>query len=193
MPRLWTDTIETHRHEVRGAILDAAQALVRDHGLRAATMSRIAKEAGIGRATLYKYFPDAEAVMHAGHEQHVTEHLDRLTKLASGKGSADARLEAVLAGYARICHHRAQGDADLSALVHRGEMVAGAERQLWTLFRDLLAEAASGGGVRADIAPDELASFSLHALSAAGSVPSETAAARLVVVTLAALRATPSV
>lgn len=33
------------------------------------TMSRIAEEIGIGRATLYKYFPDVEAILLAWHER----------------------------------------------------------------------------------------------------------------------------
>ena len=47
----WNETIEAHRREVRGAILDATAALVNKHGLLSVTMSRIAQEAGIGRAT----------------------------------------------------------------------------------------------------------------------------------------------
>jgi AcrR family transcriptional regulator len=189
MPRLWTDTIETHRQQVRNAILDAAGALMNEHGLRAVTMSRIAEEAGVGRATLYKYFPDLEAVLHASHERHVTEHLHHLTELASRGDGADKRLEAVLVGYALICYHRARaGTEDLGALLHRGETVARAERQLQTLFQDLLAEAASRGDIRDDVAPKELAAFCLHALSAAGSLSSEAATKRLVAVTLSALR-----
>ncbi|MEP7020668.1 MAG: helix-turn-helix domain-containing protein, partial [Pseudonocardiales bacterium] len=67
MPKLWTDTIEAHRQAVREATLDTAATLVAERGLSAVTMSRIAEETGIGRATLYKYFPDVEAIMTAWH------------------------------------------------------------------------------------------------------------------------------
>ncbi len=60
MPKLWTETIEEHRRAVHDATLDTTAALVREHGLAAVTMSQIAAAAGIGRATLYKYFPDVE-------------------------------------------------------------------------------------------------------------------------------------
>lgn len=63
MPRLWDDTIEAHRRAVQKAILDNAWALVTEHGLAAVTMSQIAEKTGIGRATLYKYFPDVEAIL----------------------------------------------------------------------------------------------------------------------------------
>src|SRR5262245_8068886 len=74
MPKLWTETIETHRREVRDAILDTAAALVADRGLRSVTMSQVAEETGIGRATLYKYFPGVEAILLAWHERQVTGH-----------------------------------------------------------------------------------------------------------------------
>ena len=52
MPKLWTDTIETHRREVRDAVLDAAADLIAENGLLDVTMSRIAEETGIGRNAL---------------------------------------------------------------------------------------------------------------------------------------------
>jgi hypothetical protein len=74
-------------------------------------------------------------------------------------------------------------------LLHRDRHVADAERHLHDMVRDLLAEAAAAGAVRDDVAPDELASYCLHALSAAGSLPSKAAIRRLVTVTVAGLRA----
>jgi len=55
------------------------------------------------------------------------------------------------------------------------------------MIRDLLTEGAAVGDVRDDVSPDELASYCLHALTAAGSLPSKAAVRRLVVVTLAGL------
>jgi len=75
MPKLWDETIEAHRRAVRDATLDTAAALVAERGLRAVTMSQIAEETGIGRATLYKYFPDVEAILVAWHERHISAHL----------------------------------------------------------------------------------------------------------------------
>ncbi len=188
MPRLWNETIEAHRRAVREAILDTTWGLVAEHGLRSVTMSRIAEETGIGRATLYKYFPDVEAILLAWHERHVTGHLEHLAELRDQAGDAREQLEAVLEAYALICYHREQHDTGLSALLHRGEHVSRAQRQLIDLIRDLLTEGAETGDVRDDIAPDELASYCLHALTAAGSLPSEAAVRRLVAVTLAGLR-----
>jgi hypothetical protein len=51
----------------------------------------------------------------------------------------------------------------------------------------LLAEGARTGDIRDDVAPDELATYCLHALTAASSLPSKAAVRRLVEVTLAGL------
>ena len=56
------------------------------------------------------------------------------------------------------------------------------------MVRNLLTEAARTGDVRADVAPDELAGYCLHALAAASGLASKTAVRRLVTVILAGLR-----
>jgi AcrR family transcriptional regulator len=189
VPKLWTETIDAHRRTVREAILETTWALVTERGLMSVTMTQIAEQAGIGRATLYKYFPDVEAILAAQHERHVASHLEHLAELQNQPGDAGHRLEAVVERYALICYHRERhGTEELAALLHRGEQVAHAQQQLLDLFKDLLTEAAATGDLRNDVAPDELATYCLHALTAAGSLPSEAAVNRLVAVTLAGLR-----
>ena len=188
VPKLWNETIEEHRRAVRDAIVETTWALVAERGLRSVTMSQIAEQTGIGRATLYKYFPDVEAILVAGHQRHVAGHLERLAELRDQAGDAGERLAAVLEAWAFISYHRERHRGELSALVHRGEDVARARQQLTDLMRDLLIEVAETGELRDDVAPDELATYCLHALTAAGSLPSKAAVRRLVAVTLAGLR-----
>ena len=185
MPKLWNETIRAHRAAVRDAILDATAALVAEHGLLSVTMSQIAEKVGIGRATLYKYFPDVEAILLAWHERHVGSHLEQLAGIREQSGDALARLEAVLGQYALIEHKRHA--SELAALLHRSEHVARAQQHLTDIVRELLSEAAETGDVRNDVAPEELASYCLHALSAAGSMQSEAAVRRLITVILAGL------
>jgi len=190
MPKLWNQTIEAHRREVRDAILDSTAALVAEHGLRSVTMSQIAEQTGIGRATLYKYFPDVEAILIAWHDRHVTAHLEHLAAVRDQVKDPGERLEAVLAAYAHIAHEMAKRrhGAELTALVHRDEHVAHARQQLHDLIRDVLTDAATGGAIRDDFPADELASYCRHALDAAGSLPSKAAVHRLVTLTLAAVQ-----
>ena len=64
-----TSTYERNRingvHQVdeqRNAILDAAETLFLRKGLENTTMGDIAKETGIHRATVYRYFPDRDPI-----------------------------------------------------------------------------------------------------------------------------------
>ena len=189
MPKLWTETIQTHRREVRDAILDTTAALVAEHGLLAVTMSQIAEATGIGRATLYKYFPDIEAILLAWHDRQITAHLAYLAEVRDQTADIGERLEAVLEAYALLSRHaRGHEDAGFAVLLHRDERVARAERQVHQLIRDLLAAAAKAGEVRDDVPPDELASYCVHALAGAGHQRSKAVVRRLVAVTLAGLR-----
>jgi AcrR family transcriptional regulator len=189
VPKLWNATIESHRKQVREAILRTTAELVATHGLRSVTMSQIAEEAGIGRATLYKYFKDVEAILLAWHERQITGHLEQLAEIRDQAGDPSERLEAVLEAYALISHEtRGHHDTELAAFLHRDEHLARARQHLVEMIRDLLAEGVRSGAIRDDVAPDELASYCLHALAAASSLPSTTAVRRLVTVTLAGLQ-----
>lgn len=174
MPKLWAETVDSHRHEVRSAILDAVGELVRQRGALAVSMSEVAVQAGIGRATLYKYYPDVEALLHAWHTRHAAHHLATLTDLRDQPGDPWARLLGVLQGYARICQQRLQyAGGDLGALLHRAEHTDHLNSQLLDLLTTLIAEAAHSGAVRNDLEPVELAHYCRRALEAAADVPSE--------------------
>jgi len=174
---------------VREATLDTTAALLAEHGLRSVTMSQIAEETGIGRATLYKYFPDVEAILRAWHERQITSHLEYLAEVRDQAGDAGERLEAVLEAYALISREsRGHHDTEFAAFLHRDEQVARAGRKLRDMIRDLLTEASQNGELRDDVSPDELASYCLHALAAASGLPTKAAVRRLVMVTLAGLR-----
>jgi AcrR family transcriptional regulator len=195
---LWTETIDEHRRVVRDAAIDATAALIAEHGLAGVSMSRIADQAGIGRATLYKYFPDVDAILLAWHQRQVADHLQQLTATrehASSRPRATPRtvVHAVLEAYALIQHrhHGGGAGAELEALVHRGEHVAHARRQLRDLLLAPLLAGVDAGEVRADLPADELAGYCLHALNAAADLPSKAAVRRLVALILDSLRPLP--
>ena len=186
MPKLWSETIDSHRHAVREAALDTAAELVAAHGLASVTMSHIAKMAGIGRATLYKYFPDVQSILSAWHERQVGNHLHQLAAIRDGQGDAGERLKAVLETYAFIAHEHQ--NIELASLMHQGGHVVIAREKLVTLIADLLRQGVKLRQIRDDVAPNELAGYCLYALSAAGNLPSKAAVHRLVTITLAGLR-----
>src|SRR5215472_13395351 len=187
VPRLWTETIEAHRAAVTDAVLDTAAALAAEHGPASVTMSQIAGQAGIGRATLYKYFPDVNAILVAWHQRQIARHLAQLADVAAHGGTAVERLEAVLQALALRINYSKPHDTELAALLHRGAHMAVAQQHLREFIASLLAEAAKAGDVRDDVAPIELAGYCLHALTAAGTLTSAAAVSRLVALTMTGL------
>jgi AcrR family transcriptional regulator len=188
MPKLWNETIETHRRDVRDAILDATSALVAEGGLRSVTMSLIAEKADIGRATLYKYFPDIEAILKSWHQRQIASHLESLIEVRDKSSKASERLRGVLEAYGFISldthgHH----DAELAEFLHHDHQVRHAQKDLFNLIRNLLIEAQELGTVRKDVATEELATYCLHALAGAGALNSRAAVTRLVDLVLAGL------
>nr|WP_295888722.1 TetR/AcrR family transcriptional regulator [uncultured Devosia sp.] len=186
MPKLWNDTIDAHKRNVRDSTLDATADLVTRKGLAAVTMSEIAQETGIGRATLYKYFPDVEAVLLAWHERQVHRHLESFRAIASGKGSPLVRLRNVLDAYGLMAHDHEGGG--LASALHRGGHVVHARDHLTAFLSAIITEAVAAGEVREDVPAKELAVFCLSAVAGAAELRSKQAVERLVSVALAALR-----
>ncbi|GAA2050895.1 hypothetical protein GCM10009839_67040 [Catenulispora yoronensis] len=193
MPKLWSETVAEHRDAVRDAILDATAALATERGLTAVTMSGIAQAGGIGRATLYKYFPDVASILTAWHQRQVVTHLLELAEAASDVDEADI-LETVLRTYAHR-NRRVRGHADgadLAAALHGTDHVRRAHAHLEDFLSVLIGEAADRGQVRTDVPAAELAAYCLNALGGAAApsskaLSSKAAADRLVMVVMAGL------
>ena len=194
MPELWVETIAAHRAEVREAILDAAGDLLRRDGLLGLSMSELAAAANIGRATLYKHFPDIAHVVTAWHEREVTAHLTELAALAEQPADSAERLRAVCLAYARICQQRRQhGDAELRAVVHHSRPDSELPSQLVAIFTGLITQAAAAGSVRRDVPQAELAAYCISALDAARDAATPTTLSRLVDIVWAGLTPPPPV
>jgi AcrR family transcriptional regulator len=185
VPKLWEESIDGHRRSVRDAITRAAWRLAEEHGPLSLTMSQVAGAAGIGRATLYKYFSDVESILVAHHARHVEDHLRTLEDLRGKTQPPGARLVAVAEEYASICFQRGHhSSADIRSLVHRGPEVADVERRLHGVFTDLIAQAAAEHLVRSDLGAEELAVYCRRALEAAGEMKDLAGVARLTRVVL---------
>ena len=183
------ESVETHRRDTREAILSATAAVVAEHGLQAVTTARIAAKAGIAEARLCRYFPDLDAVLRAWHERQIANHLGYLDDVGSQSGAVTERLDAVLRAYAAVVHQtHVHRTTDRGKSLHREEELVHARQHLHGLVRDLLAEGARGGDIRADRTPDELAEQCLRTLSAAGAHSSAVAIRHLVAATLAGVQ-----
>lgn len=188
MPRIWADTIDSHRRQVHDAILDATAELILEHGPMSVAMSAIAERTGIGRATLYKYFPDIESILIAWHARDFGDHLAHLATLAE---SPSVTLDDVIAFVSaqRERHHQ-HGATDIvgtiaHALAGDGAAMPDAiEREIIDALTALMRQLARRKEIRTDLQPEDLARWLFHTIHAPGDLNSN-AVAELLAASLA--------
>jgi AcrR family transcriptional regulator len=170
MPRIWADTMDTHRRQVTEAILDATAELIAEHGPMSVTMSAIAERVGIGRATLYKYFPDVQAILVAWHTRDFAGHRDQLQALTQAQNVTLSDVAALV----RAQRHRHRHHRGVDLVDKLAHTLAGAEgpiddtiqREVIESLSALMARLAQRKEVRADREPELLARWLLHAVHA---------------------------
>jgi len=184
MPRIWADTIDTHRRQVNDAILDATAELIAERGPLSVAMSAIAERVGIGRATLYKYFPDVESILVAWHTRDFAEHLHRLRALSE---SDDVTLKDVaeFVRAQRRHHPHRKGSDVLGTLAHtlagaEGVIEDTIEPEILAVLTGLLKRLARRNEVRGDHDPEVLARWLLHAVHAPGDLDDQAVSQLLV-------------
>lgn len=149
----------------------------------------VAATAGIGRATLYKYFPDVDSVLLAWHERQVSHHLEQLRRARDEASGPAGELSGVLGAYALACQQAgAHHHSELAMVLHRPESLGAAHGQQQSLLAEVLVSASDAGLLRTDIGQEELLSFCRHALAGAADLRGEAAVESLVELTLASLR-----
>ena len=85
------------------AILSAAAAEFAAVGARRANIDEVAKAAGVSRSTLYRRFPNKDALLLAVANKAFEESLSRMVEAVAGLGPKDAVVEAFAAG-AQMVH-----------------------------------------------------------------------------------------
>jgi TetR/AcrR family transcriptional repressor of lfrA len=137
---------QTLQKRVSAAILEAAAQLLARRG-EAASMSDVAAAAGVGRATVYRYFPSREALLEELAELALTNAGDRLAAAGLGNVSVEegiARAVRVLVSVGDylivLARERVRPDA------------AQLERRLALPLRALLERGQETGVVRMDVA-----------------------------------------
>lgn len=81
----------------RGRLLEAAGRVFARQAYAQASMDEIAHEAGVGKPTLYRYFPSKEALFAAVFGRALDELEDRLEAVLAGRGGVAAQLHGLVA------------------------------------------------------------------------------------------------
>lgn len=107
--------------EAADHILDAADRLIIRHGYRRMTVEDLAREAGIGKGTVYLSFESKESVALACIDRMVERLLERLRAIGSGNEAAADRvrrmlIERVIHRFDYACAHSASIDELLATL-----------------------------------------------------------------------------
>lgn len=146
----WRSAVETHRANYREQIIDAALDLIAAEGATKTSMAKLAQHAGVGRATLYRYFPDVESALLAHVERELDECEARLNEAIVQHEDPMDRLRACLRtmlDYFASQRHRigwaSLDKADLSATA-MAKLRAGMDRLHQPVVETLRAGISSG-------------------------------------------------
>jgi AcrR family transcriptional regulator len=149
---------------VAAGILDAAAMAFAERG-ESASMAQIAQAVGIGRATLYRYYPTREALLHGLAEMAMTDIRTQITEAhldTTDVPTGIARLTRILIAGGSKYLTLAQ-TAKLGHTVRRetgyGEDDEDAERLIGEPLRALLHRGITDGTLRPDLAPAVLAAM----------------------------------
>lgn len=80
----WDTMIASYRQDAQRGISSAALRVVARQGVVETTMTDVAKEAGIARKTLYRYFPDVESILVAHVENEIRLLRDQMASYPEG-------------------------------------------------------------------------------------------------------------
>ncbi|MDQ2677683.1 MAG: TetR/AcrR family transcriptional regulator [Actinomycetota bacterium] len=152
----WDDTVSEHRDRRRQSIIDATMALVAERGMTDVSMADVAKAAGIGRATLYRYFPGVEEIVAERVLGTVRTHH---STVESAIEQQDDPVEAIRVSLRILLEYFASdGHRSVSARVNPdqfspevGRAVHDAFAELHAVLTQLVVDAQRAGSLRSDI------------------------------------------
>ncbi len=160
----WAAALASHKERTRSRILRAASEIVVDRGASELAMTTLARRAGVARATLYSYFPNAESVLESLVEVEAQAFIDYLERRLAAMTDARGHLsETVLALTAWVRRQTArQPSRPHRRRTARSPDIASIHRPLAMLQRRIgavIAESVEAGVLPPETDPDLAAGF----------------------------------
>lgn len=93
MPRIEAENIEAHVRIQTGRILEAASRLFNERGYRGTDLGDIAKEIGLARNSLYRYYPNKDYILLACLERDMAPILERTRALEQAVADPRERVD----------------------------------------------------------------------------------------------------
>ena len=171
----------------RDKILAAAVRMFAEEGLDA-HLERIAKEAGVGSATLYRNFPTREALIEAVYRNEVVQLCDAVPGLLAAKPPFEALHDWTRLFLDYVTAKSGMADA-LRAIAATGSNPYGHSREMiQTAITALLDACAAAGTIRTDIGPADMGAALEGIALTSGRPEQRERAERLLDLTLDGLR-----
>ncbi|GED97550.1 TetR/AcrR family transcriptional regulator [Gordonia crocea] len=169
--------VRTETLATRERLLDVADEMLADKGIRATTMSAAAERAGVSRAWLYRLFPDKNALVGAALVRMVETTWERNhAELEAIDGFEDRLVAGVQIGRrayddpgATLMRLRTAEPEEFAAAIGVG--VAGLVPDLAAFWHRYLQAAVGDGEIHADTDVDEASEWVARVLISLGSVP----------------------
>lgn len=151
MPRITADSVAEHVAHQERAVFEAAIALFTEHGYNAVSLGDIAKEVGLARTSLYRYFPTKASILLRWYADEMPSQIQSSNDLLAGDDPPACRIDrwaAAQIDYAHQPEHRliaalgqASGDLDPAA---RAELADSHERLMAPFYATLAAAGLRG-------------------------------------------------
>ncbi|MEU8673762.1 helix-turn-helix domain-containing protein [Streptomyces sp. NPDC048560] len=169
-------------------LLNEARTSFAEHGTDA-SLEDIARHAGVGIGTLYRHFPNRQALMYAVFQEALEALLVRSRELAGAEHPCRALVEWLGAIVTHAGEYRGVAQALMSASRDETSALAQCNVPLREAGARLLARAQASGAVRTDVSIDDLMQLTNAIALAAEQSPDDPALAdRLLTLTLQGLR-----
>jgi AcrR family transcriptional regulator len=174
----------------REELLDVARQVIREQGVDA-SLRDIARQAGVGIATLYRHFPTRDALIAAIVGDGMERLNARAAELARTRSSGEALAEWLADVASRIGPYQGLPGAMLDAVITGSSPLGASCADMMTAGYELLARAQADGLVRPDVTwPDVFTAVA--AISAIATRSGPEASARVLGVYLDGLRVAPA-
>ncbi|MCM2389288.1 TetR/AcrR family transcriptional regulator [Streptomyces albipurpureus] len=169
-------------------LLAEARTVFAQHGTDAA-LEEIARRSGVGIGTLYRHFPNRQAIMNAVFQEAKTALLERSRELAHAEQPCGALIEWLRALISHAGEYRGLAGALMSASHDESLALSQCCVPLAEAGETLLARARDGGAVRADVSIGDLMQLTKAIALAAEQAPDDpNLPDRLLLLTLHGLR-----
>ena len=169
-------------------LLGEARMSFAEHGTDA-SLEDIARRAGVGIGTLYRHFPNRQALMNAVFQEALADLLTRSRELAEAEHPCRALVEWLGAIVTHAGEYRGVAQALMSASRDETSALAQCNVPLRQAGARLLVRAQEGGAVRADVSIDDLMQLTNAIALAAEQSPDDPGLAdRLLMLTLQGLK-----